>query len=93
MRRPLLRSNAFVRAAKRRVRRNPPAAEDIWAALESLAQDAFDPQLQTHKLTGKLRGSWACSAGYDLRIVFKFVEHEGKEAILLQTVGTHEEVY
>jgi len=93
MRRPLLRSNAFVRAAKRRVRKDPRAAEDIRAALESLAGDAFHPQLHTHKLTGKLRGSWACSASYDLRIVFKFVEHEGKESILLESVGTHEEVY
>ena len=58
-----------------------------------LAEDAFHPQLQTHKLRGKLRGSWACSAGYDLRIVFRFVEHEGTEAILLETVGTHDEVY
>jgi len=26
-------------------------------------------------------------------VVFAFVESEGEEAILLQTVGTHEEVY
>jgi len=38
-------------------------------------------------------GSWASSAGYDLRIVFKFVQREGAEAILLETIGTHEEVY
>jgi mRNA-degrading endonuclease YafQ of YafQ-DinJ toxin-antitoxin module len=44
-------------------------------------------------LKGKLAGSWASSVGYDLRIVFSFVEHEGAEAILLGTVGTHEEVY
>jgi mRNA-degrading endonuclease YafQ of YafQ-DinJ toxin-antitoxin module len=68
-------------------------AEDIRAALESLAEDVFRPELQTHKLKGKLRGSWACSAGYDLRIIFKFVEYEGGEAILLETVGTHDEVY
>jgi mRNA-degrading endonuclease YafQ of YafQ-DinJ toxin-antitoxin module len=35
----------------------------------------------------------AVQAGYDLRLVFTFVEYEGKEAILLQAVGTHEEVY
>ena len=40
-----------------------------------------------------MEGFWACSAGYDLRIVFKFVECQGTEAILLLTVGTHEEVY
>lgn len=75
------------------VRKDPRVADDIQAALVSLAHDAFHPQLQTHKLTGKLKGSWACSASYDLRIVFKFVEHEGREAILLESVGTHEEVY
>jgi len=48
--------------------------------------------LKTHKLKGELAGSWACSAGYDLRIVFEFVQHEGNEAILLQTIGTHDEV-
>ena len=32
-------------------------------------------------------------AGYDLRIVFEFVQHEGAEAILLQAVGTHDQVY
>ena len=93
MRRRLLRSSAFVRVAKRRVRKDPRVAEDIRAALELLAEDAFHPQLRTHKLKGKLRGSWACSAGYDLRIVFKYVQHEGTGAILLETVGTHDEVY
>ena len=54
MRRRLLRSSAFVRAAKRRVRKDPRVAEDIRAALELLAEDAFHPQLRTHKLKGKL---------------------------------------
>ena len=93
MRRRLLRSSAFVRAAKRRVRKDPRVAEDLRAALELLAEDALDPRLRTHKLKGKLKGSWACSAGYDLRIVFKYVRHEGTEAILLETIGTHDEVY
>jgi addiction module RelE/StbE family toxin len=93
VRRPLLRSSAFVRAARRVVRRSPNGAQDIQAALELLAEDAFHPQLRTHKLKGRLEGSWACSAGYDLRIVFRFVHYEGAEAILLETVGTHEDVY
>jgi mRNA-degrading endonuclease YafQ of YafQ-DinJ toxin-antitoxin module len=93
VRRLLLRSSAFVRAARRTIRKNPPAAEDIEAALELLVEDASHPQLRTHKLKGKLEGSWAYSAGYDLRIVLKFVRHEGSEAILLETIGTHEEVY
>jgi mRNA-degrading endonuclease YafQ of YafQ-DinJ toxin-antitoxin module len=44
-------------------------------------------------LKGKLAKSWACSAGYDLRIVFQFVTHGSQEAILLEAVGTHDEVY
>jgi addiction module RelE/StbE family toxin len=93
VKRALLRSNTFIRAARREIKKHPQNTEDIRLALETLNKDAFHPRLKTHKLKGKLAGSWACSAGYDLRIVFKFVEDEGKEAILLETIGTHEEVY
>ena len=93
MKRDLLRSSAFIRAARRFVKKHPEVAEDLKSALELLTEDAYHPLLRTHKLKGKLEGSWACSAGFDLRIVFQFVEHKGTEAILLQTVGTHEEVY
>ena len=93
MRRLLIRSSAFVRAARRVVKRGPNAAEGLRAALEQLAEDAFHPSLRTHKLKGDLESLWACSVGYDLRIVFSFAQNEGEEAILLQTVGTHDEVY
>jgi mRNA-degrading endonuclease YafQ of YafQ-DinJ toxin-antitoxin module len=65
----------------------------LRTALETLAEDAFHPALRTHKLKGELAGSWACSAGYDVRIIFDFVQHEDSEAILLLTLGTHDEVY
>lgn len=61
--------------------------------MQHLAEDAYHPTLKTHKLKGDMDGSWACSAGYDLRVIFPFVEHEGGEAISLQTVGTHDEEY
>jgi mRNA-degrading endonuclease YafQ of YafQ-DinJ toxin-antitoxin module len=91
--RVLLPSTAFVRAARRLVKKNPDAAEAIRAALAALAEDAFQAALKTHKLKGELAGSWACSAGYDLRIVFEFAQHDGAEAIHLLSVGTHDEVY
>ncbi|MEW6533617.1 MAG: type II toxin-antitoxin system mRNA interferase toxin, RelE/StbE family [Thermodesulfobacteriota bacterium] len=93
MKRTLIRSSAFVRAAKRLVKKRPDVADDLRAALELLSEDALHPKLKTHKLKGDLEGSWAASAGYDLRIVFQMVDYEGSEAILLQTVGTHDEVY
>jgi mRNA-degrading endonuclease YafQ of YafQ-DinJ toxin-antitoxin module len=93
MKRKLLKSAAFIRAAKRLVKKNPQVAADLQATLEFLAENAFHSTLKTHKLKGDLANCWACSAGYDLRIVFEFVPHEGAEAILLQSVGTHDEVY
>ncbi len=93
MKRTLIRSNAFIRAAKQLLRKNPQLAGDIQTALALLCDDAFNPKLKTHKLKGCLEGSWACSGGYDLRIIFEFVQLDGSEAILLQTLGTHDEVY
>ncbi|CAG0941126.1 hypothetical protein BROC_01287 [Candidatus Brocadiaceae bacterium] len=93
MKRALIRSNAFVRAAKQLLRKNPQLAADIQTALTLLSEDAFHPKLKTHKLKGCLEGSWACSGGYDLRIIFEFVQFDGAEAILLQSLGSHDEVY
>lgn len=93
MKRELLRSSAFVRAAKRLLKKHPDVAEDLRVTLALLSEDAFHPKLKTHKLKGDLEGSLACSAGYDLRILFEFIQHKGDEAILLQTIGSHDEVY
>ena len=93
MKRLLLPSNAFLRSAKRLARKRPELADDLRLTLELLAENALDPSLKTHKLKGSLAGSWACTGGYDLRIVFQFVKHQGKNAILLEAAGTHDEVY
>ncbi len=82
-----------MRAAKRLAKRDAAAAEDLRNTFRRLTDDAFHPSLRTHKLKGRFEGVWACAAGYDLRILFEFVEKEGIEAILLLTVGTHDEVY
>ena len=90
---PLLRSTAFVRAARKLVKKNPGIAPDLQKTLDLLSRDLYFPTLRTHKLKGQLANSWACSVTYEIRIVFSFVEFEGQEAILLETIGTHEEVY
>ncbi len=66
---------------------------DIQTTLELLAEDAFHPSLKTHRLKGNLEGSRACSVAYDLRIIFEFVQHDENEAILLEAIGSHDEVY
>lgn len=93
MRRTLLQSSAFARDLRAWLKSRPGSARDVEATLAQLSADASHPSLRSHKLKGRLAGCWACSAGYDLRIVFEFVQHEGAEAILLLTVGTHDEVY
>jgi mRNA interferase YafQ len=86
----LLRSNAFVRTAKKILKKQPELASNIQNTLELLSIEPFHPRLRTHKLKGEFQDSWACSSGYDLRIIFKFVEHE---VILLESIGTHDQVY
>jgi mRNA interferase YafQ len=89
----LLRSNTFVRAARKTLKKHPELAPNIQNTLELLSAEPFHPRLRTHKLKGEFQDSWACSGGYDLRIIFKFEEHEGLQAILLESIGTHDEVY
>ena len=93
MNRTLLRSTAFVRAAKRLLKKHPEAAPILRDVFVTLAEDAFHPLLKTHKLKGEFSGLWACSVGYDLRVVFEFIQHDGAEVIQLHTIGTHDEVY
>jgi len=93
MKRELIRSSSFVRAARKYIKKHPPLAEEIYFTLEELSKNAFSKKLKTHKLKGRLQDSWACSGGFDLRIIFPFVKHENNDAILLQTIGSHEEVY
>ncbi|HUG71030.1 MAG TPA: type II toxin-antitoxin system RelE/ParE family toxin [Pirellulaceae bacterium] len=93
MNRVLLRSPAFARDLRSWLKSRPDAAASIEATLQQMAVDVAHPSLRTHKLRGPLAGCWACSAGYDLRVVFEYTQHEGAEAILLLAVGTHDQVY
>jgi mRNA interferase YafQ len=93
VRRELIRSTAFFRALRRYLKRRRQVSADVKTTLDLLGNDAFDPRLKTHKLTGELTDIWSCIAGYDLRILFEFVDYEGVEAILLLTIGKHDEVY
>jgi mRNA-degrading endonuclease YafQ of YafQ-DinJ toxin-antitoxin module len=93
VKRLLIRSPSFVRAAKRFVKKRPECGDEVCNALTLLENDIFHPNLKAHKLQGKLIGSWACCVGYDLRIIFRLGRYEEQEAIFLETKGTHDEVY
>ena len=93
MRRHLVRTNAFIRAAKRFLKRHPDKIDPIGLTLTLMEENVFDPRLRTHKLKGDLSGIWASSGGYDVRIVFRFVHTPDAEMIALLSIGTHDEVY
>ena len=80
----------FKRAYKKKLKHYPEIKEELSAALKLFAKDPFHPLLKTHKLGGPLKGNYAFSLGYDLRVVFKFLDKEG---VFLETIGTHQEVY
>lgn len=86
---------SFKRAYKALIRKHPELQPKIEAVLRLLAENSFDPSLQTHKLKGQLAGSWACTVEYDCRIVFDFVKNPEleDEEILLLDIGSHDEVY
>lgn len=88
-------SSSYKRAFKRTVKMDPDAKQKIITVMEKLSVDPFAMELKTHKLKGILENSWACSAGYDLRIIFNFVKNvETTETeILLIDIGTHDQVY
>lgn len=50
-------------------------------------ENPFDPQLKTHKLSGKDKESWAFWITYTHRIKFIFLNDE---EVLFLDIGTHE---
>ncbi len=93
--RKLVLSAKFKRAYRKFTKHDTTLRKHIDDAIEQIQADVFTPRLSTHKLSGVLSGLWACSCGYDCRIVFAFeVDPETREeVIILLDVGTHDEVY
>ncbi len=92
MKRELVNTPHFDRDARRWGKMHPQTMPTIRATLLHLSEDAFHPSLDSHKLKGALASYRACSAGFDIRIVFEFIAHNGAEAIRLISLGTHNDV-
>jgi len=85
----------FIRAAKKLIKKTPSLQKKIEKTIELMENDVFNPSLITHKLSGDLDDLWACSCGYDYRIVFSFEKDPGSKSnmLLLVDIGTHDEIY
>jgi addiction module RelE/StbE family toxin len=82
--------DGFKKAYKTKIKENKFIKEKFWESIELFSENPFNIKLKTHKLTGKLKGLWAISTTYDLRIIFKFLN---EKEILLIDIGNHDEVY
>lgn len=88
-------SSSEFRRALKRLRKNPAIKARIDRVIHQLTIDPHHPSLRTHRLGGEMSGVWACSAAYDLRILFRFVRDSetNEQYILLVDVGSHDQVY
>jgi addiction module RelE/StbE family toxin len=64
--------------------------DEVDEKVELLKDQRNHTRLKVHKLTGRLRDVKSFSVNYRIRITFSFVS---KFIIVLERVGTHDEVY
>jgi len=93
--RELVLTPHFKKAYRKFVRRNVNLQTRIENTLEQMKLDVFATSLNTHKLSGDLSDLYACSCGFDCRIVFTIEtdKETGKEVIILLNIGKHDDVY
>jgi len=93
--RQLVLTPKFKRAYGKLVRRHREYQARIENAMIQMEEDVFAPALGTHKLSGRLTGLWACSCGFDCRLIFALEKYPptGEEVIVLIDIGTHDDVY
>lgn len=89
----IISSTAFERDLRRYLRKTHESGDEVSSTLRMLSRDPFSAKLKTHRLKGPLKDYWACSGGYDLRIIFEFTKFEDEEIILLHSLGSHDDVY
>ncbi len=71
----------------RRFHKLPPDLQDeVEEKIEIFRRDPRHASLKTHKLKGRLTGSWSFSVNYRYRVIF---EYESDNVISLMSVGDH----
>ncbi len=83
-------SNSFKRAYKKRIKGNILLENLFKEKLNRFIENPYDKSLRTHKLSGKLSEIWSFSVTYKVRVTFIFVDDN---KVLLESIGSHNEVY
>jgi len=89
MKRKIEYAPAYLKRAQKISKHNPHLKETYTAVLQHLTDNPFDPILHTHPLSGNLKGKYACSLAYRLRIVFTLTD----DTVHLLDIGSHDEIY
>lgn len=76
-------SSKFEREYKKLPKKMKKSAEEKE---EIFRKNPFDPQLNTHKLHGRLKDYWVFSVNDKYRIIFEFVK---KDIIWFHSIGDH----
>ena len=80
----------FKRAYKNFVRSHPELKSRIDERLALFINNPYSPELETHKLHGKLAERWAFSINFKYRVLFHF---ESSDLAFLEDIGTHDDIY
>lgn len=80
---------SFLKISGKLLKKKPSLEKTFKELLTNLTTNPFTPSLKTHPLKGKLKGKYACSLTYELRIIFSLTD----EYVTLIDIGSHDEVY
>lgn len=80
----------FKKSYRKKTNNYPQLKNKFWERIELFLNDPFNPILRTHKLSGKLKGSWAFSINNEHRVIFEFISNN---KIMFIDFGTRDEVY
>jgi mRNA-degrading endonuclease YafQ of YafQ-DinJ toxin-antitoxin module len=83
-------SSSFKRAYKRLIKGKPELESAFRERLTLFVSNPYEPSLNTHKLSGTMKGQWAFSLTFKLRIVFSFTR---PDFAMLEDIGSHDQVY
>ena len=65
--------NSFHKQFKKVIKNNKELEKKVLEVFELMKGDIFDPRLATHKLSGGLKKYYASKVGFDMRIIFFFL--------------------
>ena len=93
--RELIPTPRFNRALRKFTKRDAQLRARVQKTLEQMQEEVFATNLGTHKLIGSLDGIYACTCGYDCRVLFSIQKDltTESESIVLLDVGSHNDVY